>query len=285
MSGMRPHAWEQSLEQLQQLGLTGYEAKAYLALLTSERPLSGYEAAKASGVPRGAVYETLSKLRERGLAFETSARDGVVRYLGLPLAAYVSRTRREREEALGRLQHTVPAIRPPSPASLSHNLSGPAAVQERARDLVAAARDALYVFAWPEDVETLLPDLRDAERRGAEVSLISTGTVPAVANAYSHNLTPPEVILERMGCRLLVLASDHRAVLVAGTGDDQTWGLYSEDRAIVILAEEYVRHDIALQIVVSRLGPERLAQFWNDDPVVRRLVVGRHPLDEERVAD
>ena len=50
--------------------MSGYESKAYLALLAHGAQMNGYEVAKASGVPRSTVYESLSKLVVRGAAFE-----------------------------------------------------------------------------------------------------------------------------------------------------------------------------------------------------------------------
>ena len=271
---MQSSAWDGALARLQRLGLSGYEAKAYLTLLTADGPQSGYETAKVSGVPRGAIYEVLGKLQGRGLVFEARADAGTARYLGLPLAAFASRTRRELDDALEGLREAVPAIRQPSPASLTHNLTGLAVVRERARDLVRGAREALLLFVWPEDLEPLEADLREAERRGVEISLISTAPIPSIGHSFSHQLTSPDVILQRMGCRLLVLAADRAGALIAGTEDGETWGLYSEDRAVVLLAEEYVRHDIGLKILVDRLGRDTLASVWNEDPAVRRLVTG-----------
>jgi len=50
-----------ALAQLQQLGLSGYEGKAYLSLLAAPEALNGYELAKASGVPRSTVYEVIDE--------------------------------------------------------------------------------------------------------------------------------------------------------------------------------------------------------------------------------
>ena len=46
---------EETLAQLQRVGIPGYEAKAYIALLQAGQPMNGYEVAKASGVPRSTV--------------------------------------------------------------------------------------------------------------------------------------------------------------------------------------------------------------------------------------
>ena len=70
---------EQAQELLKGAGLSGYEAKAYLALLAGGEPMNGYEVAKASGVPRSTVYETLGKLVARGAAFEVNGDGGTRR--------------------------------------------------------------------------------------------------------------------------------------------------------------------------------------------------------------
>ncbi len=55
------------IDQVQQLGLSTYEAKAYLALLERET-LTVPEVSKLSGVPRARTYDVLDKLVDNGLA-------------------------------------------------------------------------------------------------------------------------------------------------------------------------------------------------------------------------
>ncbi|MGH7546015.1 MAG: TrmB family transcriptional regulator, partial [Gemmatimonadota bacterium] len=59
---------------LQELGFSEYESRAYVALL-AKSPLTGYQVAKASKVPRANVYAVLQKLEDRGavLRVDTSA--------------------------------------------------------------------------------------------------------------------------------------------------------------------------------------------------------------------
>src|SRR5262249_24498449 len=54
-------------EQLTQLGLTTYEAKAYLALLRRDS-FAAADAARVAGVPRQRIYDVLATLVEKGLA-------------------------------------------------------------------------------------------------------------------------------------------------------------------------------------------------------------------------
>jgi sugar-specific transcriptional regulator TrmB len=55
---------------LQPLGFTEYEAKAYLALL-EKAPLTGYAVASGSGVPRSRIYEVLAGLVRQGAVVQS----------------------------------------------------------------------------------------------------------------------------------------------------------------------------------------------------------------------
>ena len=268
-------ARETVLKELQRLGMSGYEAKAYLALAGADEALTGYEVAKQSGVPRSTVYETLAKLIVRGAAFETKGASGAPAYLPLSPTALISRLRRDFEESLGSLTDALPRLQLPAPTSITHHLDGHIAVRERARDLIDGARHELHASIWPQDAHDLVKSLQACQARGVDISLLSFGEFEHIGNFYLHRFASPEVALERVGCRLLVLAADRRAVLLGGEVNDASWGVYSEDPALVLVALEYVRHDIAIQVLAERIGPETVEGFWYDDPVLSRVRSGR----------
>ncbi len=60
----------------EQLGLTPYESRAYVSLLT-HGPMSPSELARKSGIPRPRTYDVLRSLMERGLLMEQSGRPSV----------------------------------------------------------------------------------------------------------------------------------------------------------------------------------------------------------------
>src|SRR5919204_4660570 len=72
-------AWSDGgyVDQLTRLGLTMYEAKAYLALLRRDSSTAA-QVARLGGLPRQRIYDVLASLVEKGLA---AARPGrVVKY-------------------------------------------------------------------------------------------------------------------------------------------------------------------------------------------------------------
>jgi sugar-specific transcriptional regulator TrmB len=269
---------EDIVSQLRDVGMSGYEAKAYVALLQFGRPVNGYEVAKRSGVPRSTVYETLAKLVARGAAFEV--RDGTssggTSYLALPAESLLARLRREFDSHLSALSISLPDVVAPIEASLVYNIRGRANVLERARGLIDSASEDLFISIWPEEAESLLDTMERATKRGAEVFVMSFGKLGRnVGYTYEHRFSAKDVVLERTGARLFVICPDRRSVLIGGAVDGEMWAMSSDDPAVVLVAAEYVRHDIAMQVLVERLGEEAVDSFWHVDPALVRLQHGR----------
>ncbi len=264
------------VDQLRAIGMSGYEAKAYLTMLAAGRPLNGYEVAKESGVPRSTVYQTLSKLVNRGAAFEVKLVDSAgTHYIALAAESLVSRVRREFTLTLDRLSESLPLVARAPQASLVHHIEGRAQAIERALDLIEQAEEDVFVSAWPDEAEDLLPLLRKAERRGLSVVVMSFGELSEpVGRSYVHRFSAPEVVLTRTGARLLVVAADRKSVLIGGAVSDSMWAVWSDDPAVVLVAVEYVRHDIAMQVLVERLGTAEVDEFWHTDPALEFLQTG-----------
>lgn len=264
------------VDQLRTIGMSGYEAKAYLAMLAAGRPLNGYEVAKESGVPRSTVYQTLSKLVSRGAAFEVKLVDSPgTHYVALAGESLLARVRRDFTLTLDSLTESLPALARTPQASLVHHIEGRARSIERAVDLIEQADEDVFVSAWPEEAEDLLPSLRRAERRGLRVVVMSFGELSeAVGRSYVHQFSAPDVVLARTGARLLVVAADRKSVLIGGAVSDSMWAVWSDDPAVVLVAVEFVRHDIAMQVLVDRLGTAEVNELWHTDPALEFLQTG-----------
>lgn len=269
---------EDVISQLKDVGMSGYEAKAYLALLQAGTPVNGYEVAKRSGVPRSTVYETLSKLVARGAAFEVrdGSSNGSTAYLALPAESLLSRLRRQFDTRMAALSTSLPEVVAPVDASLMHNIRGRPNVIERARGLIDSATEDLFVSIWPVDAESLLDNMERAAQRGVEVFVMSFGALGrSIGYTYEHQFSSDEVVLERTGVRLFTICPDRRSVLIGGAFEGDMWAMWSDDPALVLVAAEYVRHDIAMQVLVERMGADAVKAFWDVDPALVRLQHGR----------
>src|SRR5450631_77923 len=97
-------------EALVSLGLSEYEARAYVAL-ARYGSLNGYEVAKRSGVPRPNIYAVLERLERRRIV--VAVREGdATRYSARPQDEFVSRLRREHELVFDRATAALAELKP-----------------------------------------------------------------------------------------------------------------------------------------------------------------------------
>jgi len=256
--------------------MSGYEARAYVSLVGAGKPLNGYEVSKQSGVPRSTIYESLAKLVARGAAFEVKRGDAGTYYIALPPESLMGRLRRDFEGSFSQLGDSLASLNRPPQANLVYHLDGKSVVWERARDLIDSAHSELYLSLWPEDAIELDSTLQRAEARRLEIFLMAFGADQTrYGQTVFHRFSDPATVLERVACRLAVVSPDRRCVLVAGTVGAHTWGVFTDDPAVVLIAVEFVRHDIAQQLIVEHFGLDNVNSFWRGNPAFGKLETGR----------
>lgn len=140
------------------LGLTGYEASAYVALTRRGRA-TGAEVARIAGLPRQRIYDVLDGLVGRGLAAVEPGRPA--RYTALSPEDAVSALLAEHRASLERMQRDAaeavklltPAYRDGrsenDPLSYIEVLRESAAIAKRFGELEASAQREILVFTKP----------------------------------------------------------------------------------------------------------------------------------------
>ena len=147
-----------SVDRLVRLGLTTYEARAYITLVRRDS-FTAAQIARTAGLPRQRIYDVLASLVEKGLA---SARPGsVVKYAALApdLAverlvanrrAEMSALERDASDVIGRLAPEYQAGRAHSdPLEYIEVLRDRGAINERFAELQAAVKNEILVFTRP----------------------------------------------------------------------------------------------------------------------------------------
>jgi len=262
-SGIGAGPTDEALRLLREAGYSGYEAKAYLALLAAGAALNGYEVAKSSQVPRSTVYETLGKLVARGAAFEVTDDANAVSYVPLPSEALIGRLRRQSQETIVGLESVLPAIGMAFAARVVQHLVGDEALISRAIDVIESAQRSLWLSIWPQEGSRLIRAVEAAIERGVDAFTIAYGDLPGLpGRVYTHSYSPPDVVEDRLQCRLSIVVADHDQAIIGGVTSDAVWGMWSDDRAVSLLAAEHVRHDIALQLTAEHLEAAGLHDFW-----------------------
>jgi HTH-type transcriptional regulator, sugar sensing transcriptional regulator len=146
------------VERLQRLGLTSYEARAYVALLRRDS-MTAAETSRLAGLPRQRVYDVLSSLVEKGLASTKPGR--AVKYSATAPDQALERLLGVHRQQLAELeQDTTAVIDELTPAYLAGQeqtdpleyievLRDRNAINERFAELEAGIEKEILVFTKP----------------------------------------------------------------------------------------------------------------------------------------
>ena len=147
-----------TVDRLVRLGLTTYEARAYVTLVRRDS-FTAAQIARTAGLPRQRIYDVLASLVEKGLA---SARPGtVVKYAALAPDLAVERLVASRRTEMAALERDagdiIGQLGPEFQAGRAHSdpleyievLRDKGAINERFAELQAAVRKEILVFTKP----------------------------------------------------------------------------------------------------------------------------------------
>ncbi len=251
------------LDQLSALGLTEYEAKVYLALL-SEHPATGYQISKSSGVPRSMVYEALGRLEARGAALKSEEEKATL-YRPVSPAVLLDRYEREARERAEQLRAELMPLYNRQESGRLWNFSGRREALAYAGELIAGAQHELMLVLTDADVEALRELLAEAHARGVALGVILTGNAPfALGQVVRHPKRETE--LHQMEETLIVVA-DEREFLIA-SGHLVTTATVTTNQNMVLIARQFIWMELFAQRIFARLGPDLLARLSPEDQQV-----------------
>jgi sugar-specific transcriptional regulator TrmB len=252
-----------SIDKLVQIGFSEYEAKAYVALLR-ESPVTGYQLAKASGVPRSMIYEVLGKLTARGAAM-TLRKEGSTQYAPVPAGEFLTQLQREQDALIGALEEELGGLDAVSDLEYVWNIEGHENVMAKAREMIEQARERIYLSLLPATFPALRDALQRAIGRGVRVVVYSTGELDLPGGRVIANPMPEEV-QERVEGLWLVLVVDAEEVLVAELlTENRARASWTGSPLFVLIAEHHLRTDLYLPRVLSLLGEQALSLIQEED--------------------
>lgn len=165
-------ASEDVIRSLKKLGLTEYEAKAYIALVRAG-PGTASKVSELSGVPRASVYDVLRGLERRGLIESRPGRPSMHRAVSSKIL--VEKLGREyekaREEALESLEK-LSKIAPKVEEEGVWMVRGGENIRDRIVDMLARAKEKALIVLPPEDLPSYTHVLEDLRDRGVKASLV-----------------------------------------------------------------------------------------------------------------
>jgi HTH-type transcriptional regulator, sugar sensing transcriptional regulator len=248
------------LEQLSALGLTEYEAKVYLALL-SENPATGYQISKSSGVPRSMVYEALGRLEARGAALKSEDEKATL-YRPVSPAVLLDRYEREARERAARLRHELLPLYNREESGRLWNFSGRREALAYAADLIDGAQHELMLVLTDADVEALQGRLEAAHARGVSLGVMITGdSAFDLGQVVRHPKRETE--LHHM-VETLIVVRDEREFLIA-SGHQISSATVTTNLNMVLIARQFIWMELFAQRIFAQLGPDLLARLSPED--------------------
>ncbi|MGH2543851.1 MAG: TrmB family transcriptional regulator, partial [Ardenticatenaceae bacterium] len=260
---------------LQQLGFGHYEARAYVALLQHD-PVTGYELAKVSGIPRPNIYTVLQKLEERGVVIRLDIPEGT-RYAPVPFEEFLQRADSRFQSSLTAARRELKRIARAIEPAYVWNARDYPVLLEHARALVDGADKQLLLAIWPDEAHALADSVAEAETRGVELTTLCMMACAEPCGSCRGLLCRCQVV-EPSDTRWLLVVPDGEEVLA---GEVQTSGqalaVRTRQHLLVDLTTWFIRHSIALVVVLNDLG-DRLEELL--DPETRATLAAIGPEGE-----
>ena len=142
------------VERLTAFGLTRQEASIYLCLYKNGT-LTGYEAAKLTGISRSNVYNALAGLAEKGAAYLLEGSSS--RYMAVPIGELCDNKLRALAEAGRWLEQNMPTAVQPAEGYIT--IVGEQQILDKMHHMLEEAGKRIYLAASSEWVARFAPEL------------------------------------------------------------------------------------------------------------------------------
>lgn len=186
---------DESIESLLvQLGLSGLEAEAYLALLT-EPGSTGYRVSQVIGKAAPNTYKALDSLVVKGAILADEGGSSRT-FMAVPVRELVGQMSDRLRSIAARVEKGLADVRVPAEDEGVYRLTTVHQIMSRARGMVSGAKLSVVVDADNDPLEVLLPDILGASARGVRVLLHSRReldapgceVIPSVTEGWSGQL-------------------------------------------------------------------------------------------------
>ncbi len=248
---------QQAINALEQVGFSTYEARVYLGLL-QQSPITGYQLSKRSGVPRSRIYETLERLVAKGYA--VALQTDPAQYSPLTAHELVAYLQEQFDGTLSKLEAELKKASTAQALESLWNLRGREDILRRARRMITQAEESVYLVGWGATIQELQPELEAADRRGVRIVLVTCGeSTFEVGKHYQHAFEAE--LVQRCDTSLNVVVDGMEALVGQTEPAETCQAAWSHSPALVLITEEYIRHEVYLHKIIERFGPTLAAKL------------------------
>jgi Cd2+/Zn2+-exporting ATPase len=251
------------IDGLVKIGFSEYEAKAYVALLRKS-PVTGYELAKLSGVPRSMIYEVAGKLTARGAAM-TLRTGGTTKYAPVQAVEFLDQLEREHEALINSLRDDLTAFASATDLDYVWNIEGHENVMAKAIEMISQASVRIYLALVPATFLTLKPALVEAIERGVRVVVYTTGDLDLPGGQVVVAYVSAETLSQARGLGLILVIDGEEVLIGEWLDATQARASWASSPLIVFIAEHHLRTDLYLPQILALLGDRALDVIHAED--------------------
>lgn len=249
---------EMAVNKLKQVGFSEYEAKAYIALL-EENPLTAYEIAKNSGVPTSKIYEVIKKL-EKKRTVQSIHGERSKMFIPTPPDEFIQNFRVEIDGKLHAVRNELKDIRTGMDTSYTWHIKDHEGLVLKARRILNTAQENILLSIWPDEIKLLAGPLEEAASRNVKIAMLHYGPASLkIKQTYIHPVK--ETLFVEKGARGFTLVVDSKEALNARITGRNTEAIWSMNGGFVVLAENYIRHEIYQMKIMKRFDPLLRKEF------------------------
>lgn len=264
---------DNELNLLNKIGLTDTEAKVYLTL-SQNGSLTGYEASKIANVPRSKIYNTLQSLIDKGFALYTQYESNN-KYAAVPMSEVSNKIKMEMSNNLGQLEESFSIFPLRTNMDNIWHIKNYDNIFEKCRNIIKNSTKEILIQIWYEDLNNILEEIVKFQKKSNNIAVVIFGApkdmeIPELKNLYFHGMG--EEKKKEMGGRWITLVSDSKEVvfgqIISKSIAEVIW---TESKPMVMLASEYVRHDVYFYKSANTLPNEMKQKFGDDLEKIRDI--------------
>ena len=222
------------IEGLTNFNLTKQEATLYVLLL-KEGQLTGYEAAKQTGISRSNTYTALAGLVDKGAAYLLEE-GKVTRYTPVPVAEFCSNKIERMQNIKEEILQQLPVWKSDVEGYIT--IKGEREIINKLKNTIRQAQARVYVSANTRVLNILKPELEAALAKGLKVVIISDKNF-TLTQAICH-------YTEKQNEQLRLITDSHTVLTGDLEDEENSTCLYSCKRNLVDLFKEALKNEITL---------------------------------------
>lgn len=251
---------------LKEFGMTEYESRIYLTLLTNH-PSNGNTISTLSGVPSPKVYESLRKMKEQGLVFTVSGskKSKQVHYSPLPYDELLKSKESKFMSDLHFLNHALEEVSSKVDTNWSELfvINGYAASMEVVKSALLDSVKEIIISCWKKEFEVLKDLLFESHKRGIKITtfLFDDKQLDLPWNSFSHY--NEQLALARHTGELSVVIDEKKTILLHSL-DESPHSVVSSHPVMVSTTKNYIKHDIYVNRVINDFEMEMKAYYGSN---------------------